>query len=383
MEIVEVEESINTLEEENPENNIMEVPPTLTEAEQLGFLREKMSSLYKKAQYAAIAFFALSALLVTGFKLNESFFDANSRISFLMERLNEEQQKLLLPKLNVKANFVDEPHSRLAIRLAKPISTQNISVREEFTRNKLVITLLGASEDIGDGVDIVSDSTIMDAVGVYRQGEDVVVEVYCNDSYSWAMDNTPGTLSFSFDDIKNTYANTAVVYVPYEDKNHLVMSEWQQTLSRYAADNDLKLFLSYNMQESYTEQDVVEFANDIDADMLLGVSVYTDSGVTDESARIVCNSEYFIPDFGSTQLAIAAAEAVIEETRLSIDGFRECDDEDVLVKAAKIPAAAIEIFQPDSDAADIEEAYELNESIIETIKGTFAASAEYIGGLRQ
>ncbi len=383
MEIVEVEESINTLEEKNPEDNIIEEPPVLTEAEIVSLVREKRNIFYDKALRAAIVFSVVSVLLMTGFKLNEDFFDANSRISLLVERLNEEQQKLLLPKLNVKANFVDEPQSRLAIQLSKPIATQNISVREEFIRNKLVITLSNASADINDGLNIVSDSTIMDAVGVYRQGADVVVEVYCNGNYGWTMDNTSNMLSFSLVDIKKMYDNIAVVYVPYEDKNRLVMSEWQQALSRFAADNNLKLFLAYNMQESYTEQDIVDFANYIDADMLLGVSVNADSVITDDSVQIVCNSEYFIPGFGSVQLAAGAAEAILEETKITVKGFRECGDDDILVKVAKIPAAVVEISQPVSDAANIEASYKLNESIIEAIKGTLTASLEQIGGLQQ
>ena len=159
-----------------------------------------------------------------------------------------------------------------------------------------------------------------------------------------------------------------------------MLSEWQQSLSRFAADNNLKLFLSYNMQENYTAEDIVDFANRIDADMLLGVSVSADDGIAGESARIVCNSKYFIPNFGSTQLAITAAETILKETRIEVAGFRECGDSDVIVKAATIPAAFIEISQPAEDMVNVESSYKLNENIIEALKGTFAASLEYIGG---
>lgn len=380
MEIIDVEESINTLEQDSPEDSIIEEPPAITIAEKESLKKEKRNHFYDMAKRAAIVFCIAVVALMTGFKLNEDFFDANSRISLLMERLKEEQQKLSYPKLNVRADFIDEPSSRLAIRLNAPISTQNISVREEFTRNKVVITLSGASADISDGVDIVSDSAIMDAVGVYRQDTDVVVEVYCKDTYSWTLENKSNELSLTFGDIKNAYGSIAVVYMPFEDKNRLVLSEWQQSLSRFAADNNLKLFLSYNMQEDYTAEDIVDFANRMDADMLLGVSVSADDGIAGESARIVCNSKYFIPNFGSTQLAITAAETILKETRIDVAGFRECGDSDVIVKAATVPAAFIEISQPAEDMVNVEASYKLNENIIEALKDTFAASLEYIGG---
>lgn len=380
MEIIDVEESINTLEQDSPEDSIIEEPPAITIAEKESLKKEKRNHFYDMAKRAAIVFCIAAVALMTGFKLNEDFFDANSRISLLMERLKEEQQKLSYPKLNVRADFIDEPSSRLAIRLNAPISTQNISVREEFTRNKVVITLSGASADISDGVDMVSDSAIMDAVGVYRQDTDVVVEVYCKDTYSWTLENKSNELSLTFGDIKNAYGSIAVVYMPFEDKNRLVLSEWQQSLSRFAADNNLKLFLSYNMQEDYTAEDIVDFANRMDADMLLGVSVSADDGIAGESARIVCNSKYFIPNFGSTQLAITAAETILKETRIDVAGFRECGDSDVIVKAATVPAAFIEISQPAEDMVNVEASYKLNENIIEALKDTFAASLEYIGG---
>ena len=384
MEIVEVEESINTLDGGSPEENaVTEEPPALTQEEKDLIIRKKQDRVYGAALRAAAAFCIVSVMLMTGFKLNEGFFDANSRISILMERLNEEQQKLLQPKLNVRAAFTDEHSSRLAIPLEAPILSQNISVREEFTRNKLVLTLAGASEGISDGLEIVSDSAVMDAVGVYRQGTDVVVEIYCNGTYSWTLENNADKLSIVFGDIKNAYDNIAVVYLPYEDKNRLVMSEWQQALARFSADNSLKLFLSYNMQESYTAADIVDFANSICADMLLGVNVDTDGSAAYESAQIVYNGTYFIPGFGSAQLAVAAAEAVFEETGLTVAGFRECKDEDIVVKAATVPAAVIEISQPAEDADNIEESYKLNENIIKVLKGTFAASLEYTGGLQQ
>ncbi len=378
----EVEDSINRLEEsKEAAADRMEEPPTLTIAERREMMLDKREKFYKRSVWAAVVFCVFSVLLMAGFKFNEGFFDANSRISLLMERLNEEQEKLSYPKINVRADFIDEPLSRLALRVPSQILPQNVSVREEFTHNKIVLTLSDVSDVIGDGINIVTDSQIMDAVGIYRQDTDVVVEVYCKDMYSWTLENNQNEISLSFGELAGAYDDIAVVYLPYEDKNRLVLSEWQQTLAKAASDNGTKLFLSYNMQEEYTEEDIVGFANRIGADMLIGISVETSAAQSDTSGITIYNGEYFIPDFASTQLAIFTAENFIGKTGIRFEGFRECGEEDTIVSRAVIPATFMEITQPLDDYNNVEASYKLNESIVEALKDAIGAAVEYTGGL--
>ena len=96
------------------------------------------------------------------------------------------------------------------IPLQEPIAAEDISIREEFIQNKYVITLSGYSENVPNRMELVSDSTIMDAVGVYRQNEDVVVEVYCRDLYDYDLTMGNGSLTVDFKEIGDSYAASAV-----------------------------------------------------------------------------------------------------------------------------------------------------------------------------
>lgn len=204
----------------------------LTRAEIEEITAGKRDELYRSLQIAAVSFAVVSGVLTAGFKINEDFFDASSRIGILMESVNTQENSLMAPKLNVRTAFRDEDRSRLVIPLQEPIAVEDVSVREEFVRNKYVITLSGYSEYVPNGVELVSDSTIMDAVGVYRQNEDVVVEVYCGELYDYELAVGNGALTVDFKEIGDSYAASAVVWFPYTDRNRLALPEWRQSIEK-------------------------------------------------------------------------------------------------------------------------------------------------------
>lgn len=356
-----------------PENEIKtadEMPVALTSAEQEQITAEKRNRLYGSAVRAAAVFAVAGAALMAAFKLNEDFFDASSRIGLLMESVNAAEANQSYPKINVRVQFQDINESKLVIPLAVPVADEDIAVREEFTQNKLIITLEGVSETIEDGIRLTSDSQIMDAVGVYRQNLDVVVEVYCRDMYSYAIENSGEALTVSFFPLRNDCDLVAVVYVPYEDRNRFALSEWQDSLLTYASDNRIRLFMASNMQEAYTQQEVMEFAEAADADVVLGIQVSTDTQAQQTTAAAVCNTTYFVPGFNSAQLSVVYAGAFVSETQMPFTGFEEADENTPLVYMAERPAAMLKISQSQKDADSMEAVYKLNEKLVSVIQQT-------------
>ena len=345
----------------------------LTRAEIEEITAGKRDELYRSLQIAAVSFAVVSGVLTAGFKINEDFFDASSRIGILMESVNTQENSLMAPKLNVRTAFRDEDRSRLVIPLQEPIAVEDVSVREEFVRNKYVITLSGYSEYVPNGVELVSDSTIMDAVGVYRQNEDVVVEVYCGELYDYELAVGNGALTVDFKEIGDSYAASAVVWFPYTDRNRLALPEWRQSIEKFAQDNQIKLYMASDMQEEYTQEDVVSFANRIHADMVLGVQVEESSG-QQSYMKGVCNTTYFIPDFNSAHLSVGMAEAFLESVQgavqMEMRGFEEGDDSCVLVSEATVPSAVIQISLTQKDMESVENEYKLNGKIVEALEKT-------------
>lgn len=336
----------------------------LTRAEVERIKAEKRDRLYRSMQTVSIIFALVSTAVIAGFKMNEDFFDASSRISILMESVNAQESGLLAPKVNVRTAFRDEQKSRLVIPLPEPIASEDISIREEFIQNKYVITLTGYSANFPNGIELVSDSTIMDAVGVYRQNEDVVVEVYCMDLYDYELVAGGGFLTVNFRGIEaDSYAASAVLWFPYNDRNRLALPEWRQSIDKFAADNRVKLYMTCDMQEEYTQEDVILFANRIGADMVLGVQV---EGSDDQQSYMtgICNTTYFIPDFNSAHLSVVMAEAFLEATQIGVRGFEEGGDSCLLVSEATVPSAVIRISLTQKDMEGVENEYKLNGKIV-------------------
>lgn len=342
----------------------------LTRAEAGRIRAEKRDRLYWSMQAVSIVFAFVSIAVIVGFKMNEGFFDASSRIGILMESVSAQESGLLAPKVNVRTTYRDEKKSRLVIPLQEPIASEDISIREEFIQNKYVITLSGYSANIPNGVELVSDSTIMDAVGVYRQNEDVVVEVYCRDLYDYDLVAEGSFLTVNFREIEaDSYDASAVVWFPYDDRNRLALPEWRQSIDKFAADNHIKLYMACDMQEEYSQEDVVRFANRIGADMVLGVQV---EGNDEQQSYMtgICNTTYFIPDFNSTHLSVVMAEAFLEATQIGVRGFEEGGDSFVLVSEATVPSAVIRISLTQKDMEGVENEYKLNGKIVTALVKT-------------
>lgn len=362
-----------------PENEQMESlgPYALTRAETRQVTAGKRDRLYGFMLRASIGFLVFSTVLMAGFKMNEDFLDANSRLAILMESLSAQENNLSHPKINVKANFRDEEKASLVIPLTASIDRENVGVREEFTRNKFVVTLSGYSDYVPDEIELVSDSTIMDAVGVYRQNHDVVVEVYCRGRYDYEMTTGSGALTLHFMETGDDYAASAVVWLPYEDRNRLALPEWRQVLDKFAADNNVKLYMAPDMREEYTQSDVIAFANEIKADMVLGVQV----GQTDAQQSCltgICNTAYFIPDYNSAHLSVVMAGVFAEQTQMDIRGFEEAGSGDPLVSEAAVPAAMVKISLTREDMESIENEYKLNQKIAASLADTMRSVLENV-----
>ncbi|MDE6365847.1 MAG: hypothetical protein K2L86_16590 [Lachnospiraceae bacterium] len=218
---------------------------TRTETEQI--LSGKRDRIYHWMTTASVVFAVVSVVMMMAFKQHEGVFDASSRIGILMESVNAQEMRASAPKLNVRTTFRDENGKRLVLPLKEPVASSDIHIREEFTQNKYVITLTGYSKYMPNSVELVSDSSIMDAVGVYRQQEDVVVEVYCVDRYDCELVINDNALAVNFQEIGDLYAASAVIWLPYEDRNRLALPEWRQRLEKAASDHQVRLYLAPDM----------------------------------------------------------------------------------------------------------------------------------------
>ena len=127
--------------------------------------------------------------------------------------------------------------------------------------------------------------------------------------------------------------------------------------------------MASDLQEEYSQEDIVLFANRIGADMVLGVQV---EGNSEQQSYMtgICNTTYFIPDYNSAQLSVVMAEAFLEAVQIQMRGFEEGGDRYVLVSEATVPSAVIRISLTQRDMESVESEYKLNGKIVAALEKT-------------
>lgn len=335
----------------------------ITIAEQAEITKAEKKILFKQAIIMSIILTLISAALMAGFKTNEGFFDAASRSNCFAETNIKEQENIKYPKINVNADFVNEDKMQFVLPLKNMVAKDKIEYRHELISNKLIITIKDGAEIIPDQISVITDSAVMDAVGIYRQNTDIVVEIFCNDIYNWNVALDTDKIVVDFSKFIDTYNSIVVVYVPFEEKYRLDIPEWEQQFHKIADENNIKLILAYEQEEEYTEKQVVDFANKIKADMLLGIDVMWAGDINSGVFETVYNEDYFIPEYSSIDLAVDFTEEILSNTSYSILDFKAAKEEDLLVYTAKIPAAVLKLKLPQKDVQNESKNYRYNESL--------------------
>ncbi len=332
-------------------------------------MREK---LYRITTWCTAIFAVLCCILCVVYFQNITFFETHGKIGTLAQQeqqaLEQENSRRLLAKKNIAVTIADKPQGMLIVPLQGKVEESQVSVREEFVQNKLVITIKEAAACIKEGTELISDSAYMNGISIYQQKNDLILELYCNAMYAYRCQIDNQTLSFTFLDPAAVYEKSIVIYVPQGQKDRFTSEDWQKSIKELATQNKCKIFLCSELQEDYTEEAVVAFANRIHADSLFAIEVLENA----ESSQltVLCNPAYFIPDFGSVDLGVILGEAVKTKTALPIIAVEACSGENVIVADAKVPSAKVEISLATGYLKSIETEYSFYHAVMEALETT-------------
>lgn len=316
----------------------------------------------------SVVFALLSVGLMICFKWQESYFDAHGRISIQAEaaRENSETGKTIIyNKRQINIEIEDKAQAKLIIPLADKIGQDVISVYEDFVKGKLYITIADSGSCLASQAMLITDSRYLEDVIVYKQNGNTIIEATTKDSYYYSIDYVQGQLALEFSNVREMFGKIVVLYVPYEELQGVFLSEWTQTwnksLQDYADKQNMKLYMTYELKDAYTEAEVAAFAGRIHADMLLAVK--TDKTAEMENIETACNTVYFIPEFGNVELATIMQEAFLNVFKLPTTGIRESGKEDELLYYSTVPSAMICISEPVLAHEKAEDEYAINQNI--------------------
>ena len=342
-------------------------------------LVEKRARLYRGTVIAAVAFTLIACGLMGCFKYYEEYFDSHGRIAVVAEAALVEQKNASLStirKRNFRVSIVDEPGAKLIVPFKTQTQKSYITVCEEFTQSKLVVTLKGGTSYIEEGTKLISDSTWMEAVGVYRQDDDIVIEVYCHEVCGYQIVYENGMLTLSFLPLREQYNDFMVVYTPWSNRNNIHRNEWNQAIQKLEEEYSVKIFSTIAMQEEYTAQEVMEFANRVHANMVVGMELVDSQ---DMQVVTVCNPEYFIPVFGNVELAALQEQEFAQKTGLPAMGVQVIREAQDWMKQSGVPTALTR-FCVSLDQKNVEQNYNLNQKMMEALESIIGQVIERHNG---
>lgn len=329
------------------------------------------NKLNKIMTICTAVFAVLCCILMFIFKCNESYFDSHGRIGNLAEieqqALEQENSRLQTIKRNVAVTFSDQKEGKMVIPLTERVLPEQVEVKEEFIRNKFMITIRNGQNAISQKQEVQIDSSIMEALGIFRQKEDLVAEIFCKDSFAYEIKVTDSELILQLTPVKEKYEDIILVYIPYEQKNRMFSEEWQKEIKTLAEDKSCKIYLCSELLETYSEEEVVDFANKLRMSAILMFEV--DSMITNLPARVSCNPTYFIPNFGNVELAQMMAAQVQKDFGFEAIPVGLCTEEEVMLQESRIPCAKAELMIQESNRT-IEEDYTFNHNLMETVTKT-------------
>ena len=108
-------------------------------------------------------------------------------------------------------------------------------------------------------------------------------------------------------------------------------------------DTDIKVYYTRMDDSNPTAENRVELAAATKADLLIRIEVSGDANTKLYGTEAVYNSRFFIPGFGSVELADLLEREVVTAISGKANGLLEAGEEDAVICNATVPAAAIKV----------------------------------------
>lgn len=122
-----------------------------------------------------------------------------------------------------------------------------------------------------------------------------------------------------------------------------VTLEIARALKKLLDETDIKVYYTRMDDSGPSEESRVELANTAKADLLIRIEVNEDKDSKVYGTEAVYNSSFFIPGFGSVELADLLEREVVTAISGKANGLVESEEKDVVINWATVPAATIKV----------------------------------------
>lgn len=119
--------------------------------------------------------------------------------------------------------------------------------------------------------------------------------------------------------------------------------EIARALKKKLDETDIKVYYTRMDDSELSDEERVELTNATKADMLIRIEVNENEDSKIYGTEAVYNSQFFIPGFGSVELADLLEREVVTAISGKANGLVDSTEADVVINEATVPAAAIRV----------------------------------------
>ena len=143
--------------------------------------------------------------------------------------------------------------------------------------------------------------------------------------------------------IDPAYGGTETGAVTDELAGKDITLEIARALKEKLDETDIKVYYTRMDDSEISDAERVELTNATKADMLIRIEVNENADSKIYGTEAVYNSQFFIPGFGSVELADLLEREVVTAISGKANGLIDSSEEDIVINEAIVPAAAIRV----------------------------------------
>lgn len=244
------------------------------------------------------------------------------------------------------------------IPLHTNVKAENVAVENHYMDKELWVSINQAQdgkayEDFYKTQGVYGNrSAVVD--GYYDSGTDTFwLKFRLNDIYEYHSIFEDSRLYIEFVAPKEVYDRIVVIDPAYgADVTGAVSGGLQgkditieiaRALKKKLDETDIKVYYTRMDDSNPSDENRIDLTNAAKADMLIRIEVNENEDTKIYGTEAVYNSKFFIPGFGSIELADLLEREVVTAISGKANGLVESAEEDVVINQATVPAAAIRV----------------------------------------
>lgn len=248
--------------------------------------------------------------------------------------------------------------SYFCIPLHNSVKAENVTVENHYMDKELWVSIKQAAQD-ETYADFYRSQGVYgnrDAIvgGYFENGTDAFrLKFQLTDIYEYHSILEDGNLYIEFMAPREAYDRIVVIDPAYggdvtgavsgELESKQVTLEIARALKKKLDETDIKVYYTRMDDSNPTDEDRIDLTNAAKADMLIRIEVNENEDTKIYGTEAVYNSKFFIPGFGSIELADLLEREVVTAISGKANGLVDSAEVDVVINRAVVPAAAIRV----------------------------------------